>query len=142
MSTSSLAIDHNILGAPDIQTDSAQRACRAALTIRAKIHQDNAKRRLNGKAPIHIRIGIHTGPAIAGNIGSPGRLNYTIIGDTVNTGQRLEQLGKEVYPPDTEVSILISRNTMQMLNGEFQFVSAGEFKLKGHSQATEVFKLL
>jgi len=129
-------------GAPDIQNDSAKRACQTAVTIRAKIHNDNAKRRSNGKAPIHIRIGIHTGPAIAGNIGSSGRLNYTIIGDTVNTGQRLEQLGKEVYPSDTEVSILVSQNTIQMQGSDFQFVSAGEYKLKGHNHAIEVFKLL
>ena len=129
-------------GAPDIQTDSAERACRTALAIRAKIHQDNAKRRSNGKVPVHIRIGIHTGPAIAGNIGSSGRLNYTIIGDTVNTGQRLEQLGKEVYPADTEVSILVSQEIMQMLEDEFRFDSAGEYRLKGHKHAIEIFKLL
>ncbi len=129
-------------GAPDIQTDSAERACRAALAIRAKIHQDNARRQTNGKPPVHIRIGIHTGPAIAGNIGSSGRLNYTIIGDTVNTGQRLEQLGKGAYPPGTEVSILVSQKTVQELGEEFQFDSAGEYRLKGHNRAIEIFKLL
>ncbi len=77
-----------------------------------------------------------------GNIGSCDRLKYTVIGDTVNIGQRLEQLGKDVFPPDTEVSILVSQNTMQTLAGKFRSASAGKFKLKGHNQAVEVFKLL
>jgi adenylate cyclase len=129
-------------GAPDPQDDSAARACRAALAIRAKIHTDNIERLAKGKAPVHMRIGIHTGTAIVGNIGSPGRLNYTIIGDTVNTGQRLEQLGKEVYPPDTEVSCLISENTAALLGNTFDTNSVGQFTLKGHKNSTEVFKLL
>ncbi len=129
-------------GAPDNQEDSAERACRAALAIRASIHGDNKKRAASARPPIHIRIGIHTGPAIVGNIGSPGRLNYTIIGDTVNIGQRLEQLAKEVYASNTEVSILISRNTASKLSDDFKVTSAGQFILKGYTKAIEIFKLL
>ena len=48
--------------------------------------------------PLRLRLGLHTGPALVGNIGARDRLNYTLVGDTVNVTQRLEQLGKEVAP--------------------------------------------
>ena len=52
-------------------------------------------RRAAGKPPIRVRIGLHSGPAVVGNIGAPGRVNFTVVGDTVNVAQRFEQLGKE-----------------------------------------------
>ena len=52
-------------------------------------------RRAAGKTPIRVRIGLHSGPAVVGNIGAPGRVNFTVVGDTVNVAQRFEQLGKE-----------------------------------------------
>ena len=129
-------------GAPDTQNDSAERACRAARAIADTIHEDNRQRKAIGKLPVGIRIGIHTGIATVGNIGSPGRLNYTIIGDTVNIGQRLEQLGKEVYAAGTEVSILLSGDTANKLGPDFKTVAVGSHKLKGRSGENEVFKLV
>ncbi len=128
-------------GAPDRQSDSAERACRAARAIAAAIHEDNKERKATGEPPVGIRVGIHTGPATVGNIGAPGRLNYTIIGDTVNIGQRLEQLGKEIFPAGTEVSILISGEVARQLKGDFEPVAAGPYKLKGRVGEIEVFKL-
>lgn len=129
-------------GAPDRQSDSAERACRAARAIAAAIHQDNEQRQAAGEPPVSIRIGIHTGPATVGNIGAPGRLNYTIIGDTVNIGQRLEQLCKEAYPAGTNVSILISIDTVRALATDFELTAAGRYNLKGRVGEIEVFKLL
>jgi class 3 adenylate cyclase len=129
-------------GAPDVQTDSAERACRAARAIAAAIHADNEQREAAGEPAVGIRIGIHTGPATVGNIGAPGRLNYTIIGDTVNIGQRLEQLGKEIYPGGAEVTILISGDTARQLKTDFKPVAAGRRKLKGRAGEIEVFKLV
>jgi class 3 adenylate cyclase len=77
-----------------------------------------------------------------GNIGAPGRINYRIIGDVVNIGVRLEQLGKGIYPADTEVSILISGDTAWDLGDEFKPVSMGPFKLKGRDGKVEVFSLV
>ena len=128
-------------GAPERQSDSAERACRAARAIAAAIHQDNKQRQAAGEPAIGIRIGIHTGMATVGNIGAPGRLNYTIIGDTVNIGQRLEQLGKEVYPAGAEVAILVSGDTVQYLGKDFKPVAAGRYELKGRIGEIEVFKL-
>jgi adenylate cyclase len=129
-------------GAPEKQKRRAERACRAALAIADAIREDNKKRESDGRPPIGMRIGIHTGDVTVGNIGTPGRINYTIIGDVVNIGERLEQLGKEVYPPGTDVSILISGDTAKELSDAFNPISAGKFKLKGRSGDVEVFKLL
>ena len=123
------------------QENSAERACRAAIAISEAIQQDNRKRRLDDFPPVGIRIGIHTGIATVGNIGAPGRLNYTIIGDTVNIGQRLEQLGKVVYPRDTEVSILISSDSAEKLTSEFALVAAGSHTLQGRVAEIDVYKL-
>src|SRR5690606_6513392 len=82
--------------APDPQPDHADRAVRAALAIARALHEDNERRARKGLRPVRLRIGLHTGPAVAGNIGAPGRVNYTLVGDTVNTAQRLESLGKEM----------------------------------------------
>lgn len=128
-------------GAPEEQTDNAERACRAALAIAGTIRDDNERREAAGKRPVAIRIGIHTGTATVGNIGAPDRLNYTIIGDTVNIGQRLEQLGKALYPAGTDVAILISGDTRRALGKGFETASAGRHKLKGRAGETEVFKL-
>jgi adenylate cyclase len=129
-------------GAPEKQKHRADRACRAALAIAAAIQKDNIKRKAAGKQAIGIRIGIHTGDVTVGNIGAPGRINYTIIGDAVNIGVRLEQLGKKIYPADTKVSILISGDTARDLGDEFNPVSMGLFKIKGRDGKVEVFSLV
>ncbi|MEE9335189.1 MAG: adenylate/guanylate cyclase domain-containing protein [Granulosicoccaceae bacterium] len=128
-------------GAPDSQSDSAERACRAACAIAATIREDNRRRTANGEPSVGIRIGIHTGIATVGNIGAPGRLNYTMIGDAVNIGQRLEQLGKKIFPAGTDVSILLSDDTASKLGPEFKTVAAGRYKLEGRMGEIGVFKL-
>jgi class 3 adenylate cyclase len=128
-------------GAPDAQDDAATRACRAGLAIALRMNEENSLRATRGEPPIHIRVGIHSGDATVGNIGAPGRLNYTIIGDVVNIGQRLEQLGKELYEPGTEVAILISAETANRLDASFNPLPAGHHKVKGRLGEVEVFKL-
>ncbi len=131
-----------IWGAPEKQKQRAERACRAALAIAAAIRKDNATREAQGQPAIGIRIGIHSGKATVGNIGAPGHINYTIIGDAVNIGQRLEQLCKEVYPRDSEVSILISGDTARDLSDAFKPIPVGRFELKGRAGEVEVFRLV
>ena len=128
-------------GGPGSDESSAITACRAARAIAHAIQLDNKLRLDKGLPMVGIRIGIHTGMATVGNIGAPGRLNYTVIGDTVNVGQRLEQLGKEIYSPSNEISILISGPTAKHLDSSFNLLSAGDFKLKGRVGEIEVFKI-
>jgi adenylate cyclase len=130
-------------GAPDAVENAEQKACRAALAIAGAIRQDNTRRVAQGKPPVHMRIGIHTGEATVGNIGAPGRVNYTIIGDTVNIGQRLEQLGKELSPSGHDISILVSGDIVARLGEGWAPAPepAGRHALKGRQGEIEVFKL-
>jgi class 3 adenylate cyclase len=81
-------------GAPEPQPDHTERACRAAIGVSIALKSDNMARKREGKPPVRVRIGVHTGEVVVGNIGAPGRINYTIVGDTVNAASRLEQLCK------------------------------------------------
>lgn len=128
-------------GAPEEQPDAPERACRAALAIAGRMRDENRRKTARGEAPTHIRIGIHSGSATVGNIGAPGRLNYTIIGDTVNIGQRLEQLGKQIHADGTDVSILISGDTAGRLSDAFAPAPAGRHRVKGRIGEIDVFDL-
>ncbi|WP_020590725.1 adenylate/guanylate cyclase domain-containing protein [Kiloniella laminariae] len=131
-------------GAPSNQEDHAALACRAALKIETALARDNAARERAGLLPIQIRIGIHSGPAIAGNIGAKGRVNYTLIGDTVNTAQRLEALAKEALTDNTHsAKILISSATRDLLGKTPTLTTTlkGTFALRGRENTTEVYEL-
>ena len=78
---------------------------------------------------------------MVGNIGAPGRINYTVMGDTVNVAQRLEALGKQV-DADAEVVVLLSSETATQLDGDFELQSEGEFQLKGKQQDVSVLRLM
>ena len=94
-------------GAPEAQEDHAARALRAAHAIHHAVCADNRRRRAAGQAPIRVRIGLHSGPVVVGNIGSASRINYTIIGDTVNVAARIEELSAALQG-DAEVIVLTS----------------------------------
>jgi adenylate cyclase len=128
-------------GAPERIENTAPGACRAALIMKKAISADNKVRLAAGIKPVRLRIGIHTGPLVVGNIGAPSRVNYTVVGDTVNTAQRLEALGKEVGP-DAEVTILISATTRAQLPVEFTTTAVGSHLVKGKSERIDVYKLL
>jgi class 3 adenylate cyclase len=130
-------------GAPEDQPDQAARALRAAHAIAGALARDNRRREAAGLRPIGLRVGIHTGPAVVGNIGAPGRVNYTIVGDTVNIANRIEALGKEVTPHD-EASVLISAAVVEALGDErdaFGLESLGPHRLRGRDEAVEVYRL-
>ena len=128
-------------GAPERQPDHARRACRAARAIAAVITADNAERARRGQSPVRLRIGIHTGLAVIGNIGAPDRINYTIIGDTVNICQRIEQAGKELGASDGDAVVHVSAETRERLDGSFATTSVGSHALKGRSAKIDIFRL-
>lgn len=129
-------------GAPDDQPDSAERACRAALAMSRALTEDNAKRRAMGSQPIRIRVGLHRGPAIVGNIGSDERVNYTIVGDTVNLSQRLEALGKSVQVDGvTGDATILASQAVRDHAPLFKWIEAGSFKVAGKSEPVAVYLL-
>ena len=128
-------------GAPDEQPDSAARACRAALAMVDAIEADNVRRRRDGRPALRLRIGIHTGPVVVGNIGAPGRMNYTIVGDAVNAAQRLETLAKEL-DEGAAVTVLVSGTTVAGINSpDMPVTRVGEFEVRGKRALLEVFRL-
>ncbi len=128
-------------GAPEPLRDHAARAASAALAIARALKDDNAHADLEGRMPLRVRIGLHTGPVIVGNIGAYDRVNYTIIGDTVNVSSRLQTLGKEVAPDD-EIVILLSGETAALLDNRYRTKPVGERRLRGRDAATTIHQLI
>ncbi|MBD9539131.1 MULTISPECIES: adenylate/guanylate cyclase domain-containing protein [Ensifer] len=128
-------------GAPDSQKDHADRAIRAARAIARAITEDNAARQRCGLPPLRLRIGIHSGPVVAGNIGMTGRSAYTIVGDTVNACNRLEQLGKAIAPGE-ELVMLLSGETFDLVaDDRSDLVPLGKHCLAGRTEHTEIYRL-
>ena len=111
--------------------------------MRDTMRRFNEHRLSPGAAPIRIRIGVHTGPAIVGNIGAPGRIDFTVVGDTVNIAQRLEQMAKEVDVGDSErdAVILLSADVINELDGPYALLSLGVREVPGRDGGLMVFRL-
>jgi class 3 adenylate cyclase len=127
--------------APDAQPDHALRACRAALAIGKAMHADARRRRASGEPVIRVRVGLHTGPVLVGNIGAPGRMDYTIVGDTVNTAQRLEKLGRRFDDGEVPVVVLASENTARAAGGGLRTTALGMRGLAGREKPITVYRL-
>lgn len=117
-----------LFGVPLEQEDSSQRAVQAALGMIAALKELNAEFEAEGREPIHIGIGIHRGDVVVGNIGSVDRMEYTAIGDVVNTAARIESLTRKL-----EADILISDEICRELNEQCDIVSRGSEAVKGRS---------
>jgi adenylate cyclase len=128
-------------GAPTAQGDHAERAARAAVEIGRRLKTDNARRKRKGLNPVRLRIGIHTGPALAGNIGAPGRINYTLVGETVNVAQRLEQFAKEIDDGHSEVIIVASGDVAGRLPIEIPQHPLGKHAVDQRVDPMPIFRL-
>jgi len=128
-------------GAPDKQKNRAMRACRAALAIRDAVTADNKARAAAGLPTIRIRIGLHSGKVTVGNIGAPGRFNYTIVGDAVNVASRIEGQGRQHGRAGEDVTILISGETARDLDESFDPVRVGEVEIRGRGEPVELYRL-
>ncbi|MBS0519401.1 MAG: hypothetical protein JSR90_11965 [Proteobacteria bacterium] len=135
-----------VWGGVSAAEDHAERAIRAALAIAKVIKEDNVQRRTEGRPPIRLRIGLHSGPVVVGNIGAPGRVNFTVVGDTVNIAQRFEQLGKEFMGPDDEVVLLTSGGTLAAVKDRsslgIDLPLPQRRELRGHEQPIDVYRLV
>jgi len=137
-----------LFGVPVPRATEAEVARDAAAAVECALHMGTTLRELNrgwtarGQPAATMRIGIFTGAVVAGSIGSARRLEYTVIGDTVNTASRLESFDKEFLAPDPAVNpcrILIGEPTRARLGERFETEWAGEVNLKGKERPLSVY---
>ena len=137
-------------GAPEAVTDHAVRALKSAQAIQHAVIADNRARRAAEEPVVAVRVGLHTGPVVVGNIGSKNRVNYTVVGDTVNTASRLEALVKEIgakvmggAPEDlqNDCIVLLSEATAAGAGGAFPLTDLGSHTIRGRRDTVRVFKL-
>ncbi|MEO1091589.1 MAG: adenylate/guanylate cyclase domain-containing protein [Pseudomonadota bacterium] len=123
-------------GAPDPARDHAERALRAAAGIATSFAAANAR----AATPLRLRVGVHTGRVVVGEIGGGSRVNYTIVGDPVNTASRLCDLGKDVAPL-AETIVLVSGDTLRAASGSWTLHAKGTFVLPGRLAELDVWEL-
>lgn len=124
-------------GAPVEMQDHAKKACAAALDNQKRLAELRAEWKGSSLPEIHVRIGINTGEVIAGNMGSESRFDYTIMGDTVNLGSRLEGINKQ-YGTTT----LISESTYELVKDAFVCREIDQIRVKGKEQPVRIFELM
>ncbi len=125
-------------GAPEPITDHAARACRTALAMARALENKPA---VDGRPPLRLKIALHTGPLIVGNIGGRTRMNYTVIGDTVNVCARIEALASD-YVDDRRVTILVSGEVVEAAGDGFRFESLGNVAVKGRAKGVAICRLV
>jgi adenylate cyclase len=126
-----------LFGAPLPDPQHADHAVAAALDMTQTLDRLNEAWRRDGRPTLNIGIGINSGEMIAGNIGSEAIMSYTVIGDAVNLGSRLESLNKEYG-----TRIIISDRTRSLLTIAVDTRGIGEVVVKGRTQAVPIFEVL
>ncbi|HEV2350097.1 MAG TPA: adenylate/guanylate cyclase domain-containing protein [Terriglobia bacterium] len=124
-------------GAPFPQPNHAELAARSALAMIKGLEKLNKKWQSEGRPTLQIGVGVNTGEMLFGNIGSEQRMDFTVIGDSVNLGSRLESATKELH-----ASIVISDSTFQLIRDLAEVRPLGEISVKGKAQKIVVYELL
>ena len=124
-------------GIPIGNEDDEDRAVRAAVSMITELWKWNAEREKEGKMTVDMGIGLNTDVVVSGNIGSPKRMDYTIIGDGVNLAARLESACKQYA-----ARILISENTFKKLRGTYRCRDIDEVVVKGKTEPVSVYEVL
>ena len=123
-----------IFGVPLMIPTKEEHAITAALEMQRELQVLADKRAAEGKRPVRMGIGINSGSAVVGNIGSKERMEYTAIGDTVNLASRLESATK-----DLGVEIIVSEQTYDAVRPLFKWKPTGEFQVKGRSEPVRAY---
>jgi adenylate cyclase len=116
--------------------DHAEHAVAAAVEMVRELGELNRTWAAEGRAPLDIGIGVNSGEMIAGNIGSSAIMSYTVIGDNVNLGSRLESLNK-----DYKTRIIVSDATRVRLKGGYDVRALGEVIVKGKTRPVAIFEV-
>lgn len=125
-----------VWGVPHSKPHDGQRALKACLEMRIALNELNEKRLARGEAALWVGMALHYGEAISGTIGSDERMEYTVIGNTINTASRIESSTK-AFGTD----LLVSEEVVQQLTEGFKYSEAGQVEVKGRSQALKLFKV-
>jgi adenylate cyclase len=124
-----------VFGAPIYHQDHSLRAIRTALAMQAGMRDLSARRATEGKPAIKVGIGINAGDAVAGTVGTEARMEYTVIGDSVNLASRLESNSKAGQ-------ILISESTYFKVQAAVEARSLGRVKVKGKEEEIGVYEVI
>lgn len=120
-------------------------AVTCALGMRASMIALNQRWKEKDSPRIAMRVGIFTGPMVVGSLGSKDRLEYNVMGDSVNTASRLEGFDKEKFIPDFEKNpcrVFIGESTKECLGNEFLLEKVGQVALKGKDEKVTVYSVL
>ena len=126
-----------LFGAPLADPDHADHAVQAALGMLDALKDQNARWAAEGRPPLEIGIGVNSGDMVAGIIGSDTIMSYTVIGDAVNLGSRLESLNKEYG-----TRLIVSEGTRARLKGRYDMKPLGAVTVKGKSEPVNIFEVL
>lgn len=124
-----------VFGAPIAHEDDAELAVRAALDMQKAAMELESMARAQLGAPLQIRIGVHSGPAVAGILGTAQQAAYTVIGETVNLAARLQSAARPA-------GILVSARVFQQARAFFNFQTAGSVQVKGFDQPIVVYEVI
>ena len=126
-----------LFGAPIALEDAPQRAIRSAYAIHREMARfsDKIKQEKPGLPPLKMRIGIHTGPVVVGTLGNDLRVEFKVVGDTVNLASRMESLAE----PGTT---FVTEDTFKLTEGFFRFEGLGERRIKGKEKPVNVFRVI
>jgi adenylate cyclase len=124
-------------GAPEPDADQARNAVAAVLRCSARLDELNEEWGQRGLPALPTRFGLCTGPAVVGNVGSPARLNYTVLGDTVNTAARLEAINKRYG-----TTVLATESVVRAAGPEFAWRRVDHVAVKGKSAAVAIYEPL
>lgn len=128
---------YTVFGAPLPLRDHPRHAVEAALDMRRLLAVVNEKLARQGYGPLSHGVGIHSGPVVAANIGSPDRLAYDLVGDTVNLASRIQGLTKQF-----KTDILISATTRGRLKGDISVEKLPAITVKGKREPVEIYRVI
>jgi len=124
-------------GAPKDQPNHAELACRTGFHMMRRLHELQPVWVERGLPPLNIGVGVNTGPMTVGNVGSRMRFDYTVMGDAVNLGSRLEGVNKEYG-----TNIIISDSTLAEVRDKFAVRYLDLIAVKGKKEPTAIYELI
>jgi adenylate cyclase len=127
-----------VFGAPDTNGNDAANALECATGVLHSIEQWNIERRKAKYSDVAVGVGVHWGEVFCGAIGDAERLEFTVLGDTVNVAARLEQLTKEVGYPIVTSQAILAKAGMQSMS-DSGWISVGDSRIRGRKGHLPLF---